>query len=546
MESATGTVGGWWLFAVPMLAKQGRSSLAEAYTNLNGVVILVVLGVISACALLVCWARPGGPAWGSLKGKLTIPGPRGYPVIGSLMEMGGLAHRRLAELAVIHKATSLMALSFGETRVVIASEPETAREILQSSAFADRPLKQSAQQLLFGRAIGFAPYGDYWRSLRRIAANHLFAPRRIVAHEKARLAEVEGMLDAIERDVKATGWVQVRQHLQRASLNNIMSSVFGRRYDFASGSEEADQLGAMVREGFELLGAFNWADHLPVLKCFDAQNIHQRCAALVPRVCAFVQKIIDEHRERREAHAGESYETDFVDVLLGLSGDEKLADEDMIAVLWEMIFRGTDTTAILTEWIMAELVLNPHIQLRVQAELDAVFGKSSTISSFESALSRLPYLQAVIKETLRLHPPGPLLSWARLSTQDVCVAGHTIPAGTTAMVNMYAITHDPKVWSNPEVFSPERFLPSEGGQDVDVRGNDLRLAPFGAGRRVCPGRALGLATVQLWVAQLLINFEWTAAPSTSVDLTEILKLSSEMVNPLQTVATRRRPMCESS
>lgn len=189
---------------------------------------------------------------------------------------------------------------------------------------------------------------------------------------------------------------------------------------------------------------------------------------------------------------------------------------------------------------MAELVLNPSIQRKLQQELHSVFGASATMSSFESAVSRLPYLQAVIKETLRLHPPGPLLSWARLSTQDVCVAGHTIPAGTTAMVNMWAITRDPKVWSNPEVFSPERFMPSEGGQEVDVRGNDLRLAPFGAGRRVCPGRSLGLATVQLWVAQLLHNFDWAPAPDTSVDLAEVLKLSSEMVNPLQVVATRRR------
>ena len=339
MEASGGSVGGVaWLFAVPMVVKQGRSSLEEVfgYTNLNGLVILAVLGVISACALMVCWAAPGGSSWGRLKGKRTIPGPRGYPVIGSLMEMGSLAHRRLAELAVLHKATSLMALSFGETRVVIASQPDTAREILHSSSFADRPLKQSAQQLLFGRAIGFAPHGDYWRSLRRIAANHLFAPKRIAAHEKARIAEVAAMVGAIESEVKATGRVQVRQHLQRASLNNIMASVFGRRYDFASGSDEANQLGAMVREGFELLGAFNWADHLPALKCFDAQKIHQRCATLVPKVTSFVQKIINEHRERREAHAqtGECYETDFVDVLLGLSGDEKLADEDMIAVLW--------------------------------------------------------------------------------------------------------------------------------------------------------------------------------------------------------------------
>lgn len=209
----------------------------------------------------------------------------------------------------------------------------------------------------------------------------------------------------------------------------------------------------------------------------------------------------------------------------------------------EMIFRGTDTTAILTEWVMAEMVLNPAIQRKVQNELDSVFRghPDGTPTSMESAIGRLPYLQSVIKETLRMHPPGPLLSWARLSTRDVCVAGHMIPAGTTAMVNMWAITHDSNVWIQPEKFMPERFMSSEGGEDVDVRGNDLRLAPFGAGRRVCPGRALGLATVQLWVAQLLYNFEWRADESHPVDLTEILKLSSEMAHPLSSIPTRRVP-----
>ena len=341
MDSTTGQVGGWWLFAVPMLAKQGRSSLLEVSKGYySEVMVVVALGVISACALLVCWASPGGPAWGCLrrnKGN-NVPGPRGFPVIGSLLEMGGLAHRRLAELAVKHKATALMALSFGETRVVVASQPDTAREILHSAAFADRPLKQSAQQLLFGRAIGFAPHGDYWRGLRRIAANHLFAPKRISAHEGARREESQRMVAEIEREVAERRFVQVRGHLQRASLNNIMGSVFGRRYDFVNGGVgggEGESLRAMVREGFELLGAFNWSDHLPALKCFDAQRIHQRCAVLVPQVSAFVQRIIDEHRERRVvADEEESYQNDFVDVLLGLTGEEKLADEDMIAVLW--------------------------------------------------------------------------------------------------------------------------------------------------------------------------------------------------------------------
>ncbi len=129
--------------------------------------------------------------------------------------------------------------------------------------------------------------------------------------------------------------MEVRPLLQRAALNNIMASVFGRRYDFNAAVAEAAELQAMVREGFELLGAFNWADHLPALKCLDAQRIHQRCAALVPKVEAFVQKIIDEHRASGAARElGEEYNADFVDVLLGLTGEEKLADKDMIAVLW--------------------------------------------------------------------------------------------------------------------------------------------------------------------------------------------------------------------
>ncbi|KAF0892056.1 hypothetical protein E2562_013452 [Oryza meyeriana var. granulata] len=154
----------------------------------------------------------------------------------------------------------------------------------------------------------------------------------------------------------------------------------------------------------------------------------------------------------------------------------------------------------------------------------------------------MPYLLAVVKETLRAHPPGPLLSWARLATADVHLSnGMVVPAGTTAMVNMYAITHDAAVWADPEAFAPERFLPAEGGADVDVRGGDLRLAPFGAGRRVCPGKNLGLATVTLWVARLVHAFDWSLPEgSPSVSLDEVLKLSLEMKTPLAAAAVPRR------
>lgn len=203
-----------------------------------------------------------------------------------------------------------------------------------------------------------------------------------------------------------------------------------------------------------------------------------------------------------------------------------------------MIFRGTDTTALLTEWVMAELVINPNVQEKLHREIENVVGDRKSIT--DSEVANLPYLQAVVKETLRVHPPGPLLSWARLSRSDVHLSnGMVIPEKTTAMVNMWAITHDPQVWEDPHVFKPERFMVCQRGADVDVRGNDLRLAPFGAGRRVCPGKNLGLVSVGLWVAELVHHFKWLDDVAHQVDLSEVLNLSCEMKNPLHAIAVKR-------
>lgn len=129
-----------------------------------------------------------------------------------------------------------------------------------------------------------------------------------------------------------------------------------------------------------------------------------------------------------------------------------------------------------------------------------------------------------------MHPPGPLLSWARLSIHDTQIGTHFIPAGTTAMVNMWAITHDEKVWPEAHEYKPERFLGAQQSDNFPIMGSDLRLAPFGAGRRVCPGKSMGIATVELWLAQLLGSFKWV--PCGEVDLSETLKLSLEMKNSL--------------
>ncbi|OVA00823.1 Cytochrome P450 [Macleaya cordata] len=494
-------------------------------------------GALLTIAVFGFWVAPGGLAWAlsnanaNAQSKTAIPGPSGLPIVGLLFAFtGSLTHRVLAKLTQSFHAVRLMAFSVGFTRFIISSHPETAKEILNSSDFADRPIKESAYELLFHRAMGFAPFGDYWRNLRRISATHLFCPKRIASFGAFRSEIGAKMIDEIKGSMGLRGEVEIKKVLHFGSLNNVMMSVFGRSYDFyKNGVSENDghELEELVSEGYELLGIFNWSDHFPVLGWLDLQGVRKRCRNLVSKVNVFVGKIIEEHRRRRvngvlrdDQSAG-----DFVDVLLELEKEDRLNDSDMIAVLWEMIFRGTDTVAILLEWILARMVLHPDIQSKAQSEIDNVVGTSRPVS--DADLPNLPYLQSIVKETLRMHPPGPLLSWARLAIQDVHIGQNFIPAGTTAMVNMWAITHDEKIWSEPNEFKPERFMK----EDVSIMGSDLRLAPFGSGRRVCPGKAMGMATVQLWFAQLLQSFKWVPSDN-GVDLSERLKLSLEMKKPL--------------
>ncbi|KAF8399623.1 hypothetical protein HHK36_015492 [Tetracentron sinense] len=499
----------------------------------------LVACVFFLVAIFAFWLAPGGLAWAlskaqaKVQARAAIPGPSGFPLIGLLFAFtGSVAHRVLAKLARGFNAVHLMAFSVGFTRFIISSHPDTAKEILNSSAFADRPVKESAYELLFHRAMGFAPFGEYWRNLRRISATHLFSPKRISGFGTFRSEIGLKMMNEIRVLMGEKGEVEVKKVLHFGSLNNVMMSVFGISYDFKE-SGDGVELEELVSEGYELLGIFNWSDHFPVLGWLDLQGVRKRCRNLVSKVNVFVGKIINEHRRRRVNGVLDSESIgDFVDVLLDLEKEDRLSDSDMIAVLWEMIFRGTDTVAILLEWILARMVLHPDIQSKAQFEIDVVVGASRVVS--DSDLPNLPYLQSIVKESLRMHPPGPLLSWARLAVHDVHIGNNFIPAGTTAMVNMWSITHDENVWSEPNEFKPERFM----DEDVSIMGSDLRLAPFGSGRRVCPGKALGLATVQLWLAQLLQNFKWVPSEN-GVDLSECLKLSLEMKKPLICLAVPR-------
>ena len=328
---------------IPAISGEQHGNIATIATSFAYLAVFACLAW--AGASLLYWAHPGGPAWGKYwraRGKpSTIPGPRGLPVVGSLGIMSGLAHCSLADQASRRPgAKRLMALSLGPVRAVVTSHPDVAKEILDSPAFAARPLNHAAYGLMFHRSIGFAEHGPYWRALRRIAAGHLFGPRQVEALAPYRASVGEGIVAAVRGAGGGSGAVQVRGLLRRASLYYIMRFVFGKEYDVsraappASGKEEVEELLEMVHEGYELLGKENWCDYFPGLAALDPQGVGARCAELMPRVNRFVHGIIQEHRAK--PIAGEEAR-DFVDILLSLQESERLADEDIAAVLWVRI-----------------------------------------------------------------------------------------------------------------------------------------------------------------------------------------------------------------
>ncbi|KAE8654433.1 Cytochrome P450 78A5 [Hibiscus syriacus] len=330
---------------------------------------------------------------------------------------------------------------------------------------------------MFERAIGFAPSSTYWRHLRRITANHMFSPRRISHLEPLHQQVADSMVVQTQLAMETKGFVELRGILQKGSLTNILNTVLGSSLS----SDMEDKLGLMVKQGYELITMFNLEDHFP-MKFLDFNGVKRRCHKLSSKVRNVVDQIVKERLKPSDQSIKGG--NDFLSALLTLPKEDQLSDSDMIAVLWEMIFRGTDTVAILLEWIMARMVMHQDIQAKIQEELDDCIGRHCDRHVCDSDIPNLPYLQAAVKEVIRLHPPGPLLSWARLATHDVHVEKSFIPAGTTAMVNMWAITHDPSIWKDPWTFRPERFLE----EDISIMGSDLRLAPLDRVEGCVPAR----------------------------------------------------------
>ncbi|KAJ0988142.1 hypothetical protein J5N97_006498 [Dioscorea zingiberensis] len=297
---------------------------------------------------------------------------------------------------------------------------------------------------------------------------------------------------------------------------------------------EAEEVRKVVEETAELTGKFNLADYISFCKNLDLQGFDKRLEDVRRRFDGMMEGILKEKKTlRKEVAGGGAAVKDILDILLDIYEDDKaemkISMENIKAFIMDIFAAGTDTSAITIEWALAELINNPWILEKVREEIDKVVGKSRLVT--EKDVQSLPYLQAIVKETLRLHPTGPMT--VRESTKECKINGYDIPAKTTLFVNTWAIGRDPNYWKEPLKFMPERFM-AERGCDaaIDVRGQHFHMLPFGSGRRVCPGASLALHVVQAGLAAIVQCFDWEVAGGGPVDMSEGPGLTLPRAKPL--------------
>ncbi|XP_059651170.1 cytochrome P450 84A1-like [Cornus florida] len=478
------------------------------------------------------------------------PGPKGLPVIGNMLMMDQLTHHGLARLA--NKFGGLLHLKMGRIHMVAVSTPDMAREVLQvqDNAFSNRPATIAITFLTYDRAdMAFAHYGPFWRQMRKICAVKLFSPKRAESWQSVN-EEVEWLIGTISAKVGSS--VNVGEWALALTRNITCRAAFG-----SMSREGQNEFTKILQEFSKLFGAFNVADFIPWLGWIHGREFNERLVSARESLDGFIDQIIDDHMAKKNSSSKHDdslddaeIDTDMVDELMAFykeddsesqskddlqSSSTKITRDNIKALIMDVMFGGTETVASAIEWCMAELMKSWEDLKKVQQELSDVVGLNRRVH--DSDLKNLTYLKCVVKETLRLHPPIPLL--LHETATDCTVAGYKIPAKSRVMINTWAIGRDKAAWDDPDTFKPSRFL---NGGAPDFKGSDFEFLPFGSGRRSCPAMKLGLYALELTVAHLCHCFTWELPDGmkrSELDMNDVFGLTAPRAIQLVAVPSHR-------
>lgn len=469
--------------------------------------ILLTLTFLSAVFLRLCRSRLALP-----------PGPLCWPVVGSWLQVGDdLNHKRLALLA--KKYGDIFMLQMGQRRIVVVSSAELAKEVLHTQGVEFASRRGNLVYDIFtgnGKDMVFTLYGDHWRRMRRIITVP-FCTSKVV--QESRLAWEDEINKAVD-DVTArresfTSGIVIRRRLQLMMYNIIYRMMFNRRF-----TDENDpvyvKLEAYNAERSRLAQSFeyNYGDFMPILKPFlkgylkQCQDVHDK------RLALFRDFFLEERKKVLNASKVENGDKCAIDRILRDQMNHEISEENVLYLIESLNVQAIETTLCSLEWVLAEVINNQDIQDRLREELDTVLDGAQLT---EPDICKLPYLMAVVKESLRLHMPIPLLI-PHMNLKQAKLGEYDIPPGTKVLVNAWWIANNPLVWQNPEEFLPDRFMDG----NIEATGSDFRFLPFGSGRRCCPGSILALPLLALVVGRLVQTYELLPGPGLdNVDMSEL-------------------------
>ncbi|TKY62568.1 Cytochrome P450 93A3 [Spatholobus suberectus] len=495
--------------------------------------------------LLICLVSTivlGSIIWRKQNKTLLPPSPIALPIIGHLHLLSPTPHQDFHKLSI--RYGPIIHLFLGSVPCVVASTAEAAKEFLKTheTSFSNRPAQTVAvEALTYGfQDFLFAPYGPYWKFMKKLCMSELLGGHMLDQFLPLRQQETKRFVKRVLQKGIAGEAVDFGGEFLTLS-NNIVSRMTVSRTS-SENEDEDEEMRKLVADTAELVGKFNISDFIWFLKSFDLQGFNKRLRQIRDRFDTVMDRIIKEREEERRNNketGGTRQFKDMLDVLLDIFEDEnsevKLDKENIKAFIMDIFVAGTDTSAVTMEWAMAELINNPRVLKKAKQEMDAVVGKSRIVE--ESDIVNLPYLQAIVRETLRVHPAGPLIF--RESSRRAVVCGYDIPAKTRLFINVWAIGRDPNHWENPLEFRPERFIGNGQGQ-LDVRGQHYHLIPFGSGRRGCPGTSLALQVVHVNLAAMIQCFQWKVdGGNGKVDMEEKSGITLPRAHPIICVPVPR-------
>ncbi|XVE69972.1 hypothetical protein DITRI_Ditri10aG0034000 [Diplodiscus trichospermus] len=510
--------------------------------------ITVLIGTVIACPLFIfslLWISKGFSK--SRNKKRQAPEAGGsWPVIGHLHLLGGPKPPHIVLSDMAEKYGPIFTIKMGVYRALIISDWTIAKECLTTNdtTFASRPHTLAMEILGFNRTMfGFAPYGPFWREMRKVSTLQLLSNYRLDRLRHVRQSEIKISLQELyqlrneRKDEYDKVLVEMKNWFKDVTLNVILKMIVGKRIPSSGNDAEGERWKQALEDFYELSGKFVISDALPYLRWLDIGGDERFMKKVKKELNEVAEGWLQDHK-RNKSDSSKLKNEDFMDVMLSSLTDYGKHDADTLnkATSMGLTLAASDTTTVTLTWILSLLLNNRHVLKKVQEELDIHVGKDKLVE--ESDIKKLVYLQAIIKETLRLYPAGPLLL-PHVAMEDCVVSGYHIPAGTRLFINAHKLHRDPRVWSDPCEFQPERFLTTH--KDIDVKGQNFELIPFGSGRRMCPGVSFALQVLELTVASLLQGFEFGTPLDEPVDMTEGIGLTNLKATPLQVYLTPRLP-----